>query len=581
MNAWPPLFAVLRPYRGRLLLAGLTGFFTVAAGIGLLTASAWLLATAATQPSIADLAVAVVGVRFFGLARAVCRYLERLVSHDATFRILAALRVAFYRALEPRAPAAFVRARSGDLFARMVGDIEHLEHVFARLLAPPFVALLTGLLLAGLLAAGLPSAAAGALACYALAAAAVPAGVAVAGRRLGARIVAARADLQARWVEGVQGMADLLAFGRAAEHAAESDRRNRGLADAQTAMARLTALHEAAVTLLMSAAALAVLIPGIPAVRAGTLSGVSLAVMTLATLAAFEAAGPVARAFQFFEHSRASAERVAEMLGAPPAAAPLAPAAPAGPAAPALELEGVRFAYAPDEPPVLEDVSFAVRAGERVAIVGPSGAGKSTVAALARRFWTPQAGAVRVGGTDARAATDADLAQHVTVAPQQAWLFNDTVRGNLRLAAPEAGDDALRDAATRAGAADFVARLPQGWETPLGEQGLRLSGGERRRLTLARAFLQPAPVMIFDEPTADLDPESERRVLDAIWDLGGGDRAVIVITHRPVALERADRILVLARGRLVDHGAPAELRARAGLFQSLFVDCRDELDEMR
>ena len=561
------LWRLLRDERGWMLLAVLLGAATVMSGVGLLMTSAWLLARAALQPSIAELRVAITGVRFFGLTRGVFRYAERLVSHEVTFRLLARLRVWFFRAVEPLAPARLTASRSGDLLARMVADVESLEHVYVRLIAPPAVALVTAGLCAWLFGRWDVRLAWVLSGLLLLAGVILPLLMQVVGRPLGRRLVAVRAKLNIAAVDGVQGLADLLAYDHAAEHRRNFDALSDEMGRLQQRMAALNGLSEALLGLCQAGAVMALFAMAAPQITLHRLDGVLLSVLTLGVMACFEAVAPLPLACQHWEQSRQAARRVFEIADATPAV--VAPPTPAAlPVAYDLEFEKVSFRYAATDELVLKNVSLRIPAGARVALVGASGVGKSTLAQLLVRFWDVTGGAIRLGGRDLRELEPTNLPRVVTVVPQQPWLMGGTLRDNLRLACTEAADADLRRVLAAVRLDAFVDSLPAGLDTWLGDQGLQLSGGQRRRLSLAQALLRTTPILVFDEPTADLDPETEREIMSMLWTLDG-NRTVVVITHRLVALERADFIAVLADGRVAQVGPHAALAVQPGLYADL------------
>lgn len=567
----PPLLralALAAPEWRWMLGGAVLALLTVGVGVALTMTSAFLIATAALRPSIADLRVAVAGVRFFGTSRGVLRYLERLVTHEATFRILSRLRIWFCDRLIPLAPARLHADRSGELLNRIVADVESLEHVYLRLLAPPFVALSAAVFAGVFFGRHDPRMAVAILAGLAVAGIAVPAATRALGRTTGLAILGVRSEYQALAVDGVQGLADLVAFGRAASHRARLDALAADWTRLQRRMSTLTGLHEAMTGLCAGATVVAILGLGAPMVAAGRLDGVALAVLALGALAVFEAVAPLPPSFQFLDQAAGAADRLFAIADRPPAVAPLPPGtSPATPPAGAIEFDEVTFAHDPADGPVLRGLSLRIEQGARVAIVGPSGAGKTTLSHLLVRFLDPDAGTVRIGGVDLRTTDTNTLVRSVTVVPQQPWLCNGTVRDQMRLACPEAGDDAQTACAHTAGALEWIESLPSGWDTRLGEQGLHLSGGQRRRLALAQALLRDTPVYVFDEPTADLDPESAERLMSALWSLPG--KTVIVITHRLTGLDRADEIAVLDGGRIAERGPHSALLARAGLYRAL------------
>jgi ATP-binding cassette subfamily C protein CydC len=302
-------------------------------------------------------------------------------------------------------------------------------------------------------------------------------------------------------------------------------------------------------------------------VAAGEIRGVYLAFLALVMLGSFEAVQPLGRAFQFLGRSVSAGERLFEIADTEPEI--VDPDEPVSiPETRILCFEDVTFRYDPDAPPVLRNVSFVLEPGKRTAVVGSSGAGKSTLADLALRFRDPSEGRVTIGGHDLRDLRQEDLRALISVVSQDTHVFTDDLRGNLLLARPDATDAELHAVLDHSRLADLVERLPAGLDTYLGEQGLRLSGGERQRLSIARALLKDAPILILDEPTANLDPETEGEVLDAVYDLVR-DRATLVITHRLARMDGMDEILVLDHGRLVERGTHEELLSARGRYRKL------------
>jgi ATP-binding cassette subfamily C protein CydC len=549
-------------------LAALLGFATIGSGIGLLATSAYLISKAALQPSIAELQVAIVAVRFFGITRGIFRYLERLVSHDVTFRLLSNLRLWFYRAIEPLAPARLVRYRSGDLLARVVADVEILQDFYLRVLAPPAVAVLVALLGAILLASFDPRFALVLLLFLFLAGVALPLLSRALSRRPGRDLVQTRAELNAALVDGIQGMADLLALGQGERYLARLAQLAGALGRAQQRLARLDGLHTALTGLLMNLAVLAVLALAIPPVSRASLDGVYLAVLVLAVMACFEAVWPLAGALQSLESSLVAAQRLFEIVDAEPAVVdPRAPLPP--PQSCRLEMRDLRFGYEPGGLPALDGISLDLPPGNCLAVVGPSGAGKSTLAALLVRFWDYSEGQILLDGQDLRHYSQEQARSLFAVVSQHTHLFNATVRDNLLLARPEASERDMIQAAQLAQIHDFVTGLPQGYDTWIGEQGLRLSDGQRQRLAIARALLKDAPILVLDEPTANLDAVTERQVLAALGPVMAA-RSTLIITHRLVGLEIADEIVVLRNGHIVERGRHHDLVQLGGLYRRMW-----------
>lgn len=559
------------PLRWGMALATLAGVLTVGSAIGLMATSAWLISMAALHPSVAALAVAIVGVRFFGIARGVFRYLDRLISHEITFRLLSRLRVWFYRAVEPLAPAVLARYRSGDLLSRVVSDIDTLQNFYLRVLAPPLVSAFTGLGVWFLLGAYNPVFSLAFLGFYVLAGVGVPWLTHLLSKRLAVRAIQLRADLNASMVDGIQGLAELVAFGQEDRQNARIEKLNRELVRTQVRLGAINALQGSLGSVLMNLAAWTMLALAIPLVRNGQLDPVYLALVVLTALASFEAVLPLGQAFQYLALSLTAADRLFEIADQLPAIKTLPST---GPAAPdegnlSLEVKNVTFRYESGQPDALHDLSFSLRPGQSVAIVGESGAGKSTLANLLLRFWDYQSGEIRLGGRDLNTIPPEEVRSMIGLVSQRTHLFNATIRENLAIANPSADQAAIETACRQAQIHDFIAGLPQGYATSVGEFGLALSGGERQRLSIARAILKNAPILVLDEPTANLDRQNEQLVLQALQSLMK-NRSTILITHRLADLESFGEILVLRAGQVVERGDQSHLLQEAGLFNRLW-----------
>ena len=569
MRVFLRLLGFMRPYWWRVLLGVLLGAATVASNVGLLATAAYVISAAAVVPFLAMLTVPVYLVRLFSVSRAASRYAERLVSHDVTFRLLAELRTRFFIRLAPLAPARLLKYRSGDLLVRIVKDVEELQNVYLHSFAPVVVALSVCALATLVLFTFDPAIAFVALGFLTATGIGVPVLVLTLSKGLGRRQLRLRAELDARIVDDVQGVQDLLAFGQEGGEQHEISTINTKLGRVQRRMALVTGLQNALGDLMMNLALVAVLIVAIPFVATGEIDGVFLAFVALVVLGSFEAVAPLGTAFQVLGRSVGAGERLFEISDSEPQVKD--PPEPLSlPQDGALALDRVSFRYEEGGSPTLQDVSFVLRPGSRVAVVGPSGSGKSTLVGLILRFWDPDSGEVRLGGRDVRCYAQEDLRARIGVVSQDTHVFNDTVRNNLLLADPEADDASLHRAIREAHLVDLVEGLPDGLDGYVGEQGERLSGGERQRLAVARALLKDAPLLVLDEATANLDTVTERELLGTIRELMRG-RTTLQITHRLVEMETMDEILVLDEGHVVERGTHEELVRRDGQYRRMLA----------
>ncbi|MET9433573.1 thiol reductant ABC exporter subunit CydD [Streptomyces sp. NPDC006551] len=544
--------------KGRMGLALLLGSLALGSAVGLMAVSGWLISRASEQPPVLYLMVAVTATRAFGIGRAVFRYAERIVSHDAVLRMLAELRVSVYRRLERIAPAGLRRTRRGDLLSRLVQDVDALQDYWLRWLLPVGAALVVGAGSVGFTTWLLPEAGAVLAAGLLAAGVAVPALSGVLARRAERQLAPARGALATTVVDLLRGCAELTVAGalrHRVDKARTADRTLTGIASRQAAATALGAgLSALACGLTVAAAAFA----GVQAVRDGRLDGVNLAVVVLTPLAAFEAVIGLPLAVQYRQRVKRSAERVYEVLDAPlPVHEPERAAAPPRSPFP-LEVAGLSARHAGQERDALTGFALTLEAGRRVAVVGTSGSGKTTLAQVLLRFLDAGAGTYRLGGVDAAALDGDDVRRFVGLCAQDAHTFDSSLRENLRLARTEASDDDLRAALGRARLLDWVSGLPDGLDTMVGEHGSKLSGGQRQRLALARALLADFPVLVLDEPAEHLDLATADALTDDLLRATEG-RTTVLITHRLRGLDAVDEVVVLDEGRTVQRGQYAEL----------------------
>lgn len=542
--------------RWRLLAMSVAlGTGAVMAAVGLLATSGYLISRAAQRPDVLALGVAIAAVRALALARALLRYGERLVSHDLAFRSLADLRRRFFERLVPLVPGALPGVGRADLLSRFVADVDRLQDLYLRALGPVAVAMAAGtasvlitllmdpaaaaVLAAGLLAGGIL----------------VPWLTRVTARVAGRRQSAARAALTATIVEAATGSAEIALAGRQADWIERGDAASRRLAGIQRRDALAGGVGAGLMTAVTGLTAVGVAVAAIPAVRGDALAGVLLAAVILLALGAFEAVRPLAVAAASIDACAASATRLEDALERPAAVSdPLHPVAlsPDG----ELEVRGVRFRYGADGSWLLDGIDLRLRPGRAVALLGPSGCGKTTLAELLVRFRDPSEGPVLLGGVDVTDAAQDDVRAAVCLGSQEAHLFAGTVAENLTLARPGATDADLERALARVGLGPWLASLPDGLRTSVGEHGAKVSGGQRRRIAAARLLLSDARFLIADEPAAHLDPRAAAALLGELAREARRGRGVLVVTHEPHGLEHFDEVLTLRDGRLVPSVEP-------------------------
>jgi ATP-binding cassette subfamily C protein CydC len=534
-----PLWKILstfRPHAAYLAVGLVLSLLALAAGLGLVTLSGAVVATALTAP---------LWLKIAGPARVVLRYLERLITHGATFRALADLRVWFFRGLARSSAGGLGFRRSGDLLSSLVADVEALDGLYLRILLPMAGALLV--IPAAAWAGGRLNFALGAAIAvlFALAAFAMPLRAAQAAQRAGDRLATATAGVRIAALDALAGIREVRAYGAEARVQARVAGAEAALLGAQAELAASTARANAGAFLCGQAALLAILFTASLAKPPAAL----LVTAVFLAVAGFEVLGGLPRAGVSLGAASAAARRVIATATAGPAYKDAARPRPM-PAGKALRFRGVHFQWSADAPFVFSGLTLDIPAGTRIAVLGPSGSGKSTLAALALRLAAPQSGEILLGDTDIADLPAAALHRRIAYLSQATHLFDDTIRHNLLLGRPAATEHDLWDALDRAALGDTVRALPDGLDTWLGESGAQLSGGQGRRVALARTLLSEAPILILDEPCAGLDAETERAFLTTLYAESAG-RTVILIAHRLTGAEKLDRIWRLSGGHAV------------------------------
>ena len=558
------LLATLYPYRGWMAGGAALALLAALAAIGLMAVSGWFIAAMAVAGAggiVINYYTPAAAIRAFAILRSGGRYGERVVTHEATLRGLAGLRAWLFRRLIPLAPARLSALRSAELFARLRADIDALEHFYLAVLVPAAVALLT--MAAGLLVCliVLPAAAAVLLLGALVAGVLLPARMQRRAAHDAALAVREAAALRGLLLDALRGHAELLAWGGVAAHNGRIDALAARVEARRNRIELLQAVTGGAVGLFAQLTLLSVLVLALAAAHRGTLAPPLVVMLSLLTLASFEVIAPLSEALAQWQATLASGARVFELADTPPAFLEPDSCAPLPPA-PAIVFEGARLRYAEDAPWALDGVDLALAPGARVAVVGPSGAGKSSLLAALLKLYPLQEGCVLFGGQSVQALQGDVLRRHIAVIAQQPVLFNLSLLENLLLAAPEADAGRIERAVGLAQLDPFVASLTAGYDTVLGEGGALVSGGEARRIAIARALVQDAPVLVLDEPTEGLDARTARDLYAAL-DAAARNRTLLLITHRLSGLARlVDEVVVMDAGRIIERVPVGDYLAR-------------------
>ena len=550
MKALLTFLPLFRQRSRALLLALILSLVTLLAGVALLGTSGWFItATALTTAGLGfNLFVPSAMVRGLSFVRILARYGERLVGHNATLKLLTDLRGWLFSRLFPRLPLPDRTLRHGDLVSRLTADIDALDTAFLVAIGPLAAAVVVGSGMSVILAIFLPGAALPYGLALALAGLAVPALMVIMGRKAGRDSVAARADLRMEVLDGVNGHADLILLGALGNAAGNFEAASRQASRLYLRLGAIASLGGVAVQMLAAVALIGTLWAGLVALDAGEIDGPLMAGLLLAVLASFEVTSLIVRSTSKATQAMAAAERLVALAELSPAISE--PATPrAIPDNAPITFDAVSFGY-PGLPPVLNDISFTVSPGERLAIAGPSGGGKTTLLRLLLRFADPQTGAVRVGEYTLPDFRSDDIHRHMALLSQDSPVFIDTIRNNLLIGRATAREDELWTALEKAQLAEHIAALPKGLDTLVGESGRTLSAGQARRLCLARALLSNAPVLLLDEPTNALDRGTEEAFFKVIASASEG-RTLIMVTHAAIPEGTVDRVLTLENGRLV------------------------------
>ena len=587
----PRLWAFTAGVRGRIALSVAVGLAAAAVGVGRLALLGWLIAMVFAGAGFAELVWPTAAVAGVMVLRGVLEYVRVMVAHETAARVQIALRKAIYDKAVLLGPAWFGRERTGDTVLSVVDGVEQLETYFGEFLPTLLIAALTPVGVFCFMAFLDPPLAA-VLVAAALAALVLPMAFHRMDRQASLERARTYADFGAEFLDAVQGLATLKAFGQSAAKARALAARAAKLARGTMWVNATNALGRGVTDTAIAVGAAAALAYGAWRFEAGTLDMPTLLIVLMMGVELFRPLRDMRAQLHTGMLGQSAAQAIFRVLEAEPpvkeaAPVPDAPSSRASspdgePAATdfAIEFDAVSFAYPGAADLAHENLSFAVKPGERVGVVGPSGAGKSSIARLLLRFHDPQTGAVRVGGRDARDMSFDDLRGRIAIVNQDTYLFHGTVEDNLRFGGPDATREQLEAACRAANAHDFIAGLPSGYATVVGERGVRLSGGQRQRIAIARALLRDAPILVLDEALSAVDAENEAVIQQALDRLTRG-RTTLILAHRLSSVIDADRILTLRNGRVAEEGAHDELMARRGVYWTLMAEQARETADRR
>lgn len=566
MRALLPYLALYKRHFWLLLLGVILAIVTLLASIGLLTLSGWFLSASAVVGAAGlysfNYMLPAAGVRGAAITRTAGRYFERLVSHDATFRVLQHLRVTTFSKLLPLSPAGLSLFRQGELLNRVVADVDTLDHLYLRVISPLVGALVViavvtvglsvldvslALMLGGIMLATLII---------------LPPLFYRAGKPTGESLTQLRGQYRQQLTTWLQGQAELAIFGASQRYREQMENTELSWHDAQRRQSDLTAASQAVMLLIGALAVLTMLWFASGSVGDNTQPGALIALFVFCALAAFEALAPVTGAFQHLGQVIASAVRITQITDCPPEVQfPQSPMMV--PAAVNVRLQEISFSYPEQPQKALNGINLSISAGEHVAVLGRTGCGKSTLLQLLTRAWDPQHGEVLLNEVPLTHYSETALRASISMVPQRVHLFSATLRDNLLLAAPQASDEILTEVLNRTGLEKLLD--DSGLNAWLGEGGRQLSGGELRRLAIARALLHDAPLVLLDEPTEGLDAATESQILELLEEVMQG-KTVLMVTHRLRGLSRFDQIIVMDNGQIIEQGNHAALMAKQGRY---------------
>ncbi len=561
-----------KEYKFWMLLAALLGFFTVGSGIGLMMTSSYLIAKAALQTPIYQLQVAIIGVRFFGISRGVFRYLERYISHNVTFKLLAKFRVWFFKSLIPIVPSKTIDLSSGDLLSRSIEDIESIEHVFVRVISPPLIFVATSVLMFGLLSIFSLTYSLIFIFMFFTSAVGIPLLTFLLSNKTGKEIILLKSKLKEFSIDSIQGLSELIFYNQKDRWINDFYELNNKLLKAEKRMNNIQSLHESLTGLMMNLTVVIMLLSAIPDVTSGILEGVYLSVISIGIMASFEAVMQIPQAFQYLGKSTEAGNRLFEITETA-TYQPEQYSAKSSTLDYNLRLDNISFSYN-NKTNALSNISFSIYPGEKVAIIGASGAGKSTIVNILTKLWDYNSGDIFLGKENYKNISEDRIRNIISVVPQKVHLFTGTIKDNLLIAKPDATDYELMLSLSKVNLETLVNSFPEKLNTNIGEFGNKLSGGEIKRLTIARGLIKDSSIIILDEINSHVDNLTEKKILETVSKIPK-DKSILFITHRIVQMEMFDKIIVLSSGKIVESGSHQELIEQNSYYKKL-IDSQNQ-----
>ncbi len=582
------LMGYLTPFKGTMLIsliARVVKIVAQAAVLGIAAASVGLYVQSA-EPGVVNWGLIWTQVKWIAIAGTVvglAHYVESYTGHYVAFRILAAIRDSFYYAMVPLAPARTAKIQSGDAVSRIMHDCERVEPFYAHSIAPAFAAIAVPAILLGWMWTIDQSFVKVLLPFYVATTFLLPWLVSKLGgdssgyrERLG--------QLSAFVADSIQGVRDIVAFGNEKQRADRLWKMGASMQSGQNRLYSADAVQRALGEIFVTVGILATAWWGVELSLGGRISPLTdLPAVIAVSIVGFYTSVALANNYTAFRVSLTAARRLFSIMDQPPAVKETTSAPVTGEVEPSIHFRDVSFEYDADDKSwsrgnkVFDHFSLDIDAGRHVALVGPSGTGKSTAVNLLLRHWDPQSGEILLGDHKLTEFPLEQLQQYFAVVSQRSYIFNESIRENIRLGRHDASDADIERAARQAGLADWIETLPQGYDTDCGERGGKLSGGQRQRIAIARAILKDAPIVLLDEATSSLDVHTEQSVMQALRKLSEG-RTTLTIAHRLSTIVDSDEILVMLHGKIAERGTHAELMAGGGWYAQMFEMQLDEVD---